>query len=111
MATRQKPTRSRVAGGRQTTQQQSRREQSTVDTGYDSSNMATAQFRREKMEGDSREELAKYIKETIKDAGTLTELGMVPSPTVSQNLTLQQDDDSHDLHLHFILTRYCIILT
>ena len=51
------------------------------------------------MEEESCEKLANYIQETIKDAATLTDLGMLSSPTASQNLTLGQDEDSHDLSL------------
>ena len=99
MASRQKPGRSRAAGGRQTNQHPSRREQITSDTGYDSTNKGVAQTRKNKMEDESREKLANYIQETIKDAATLTDLGMLASPTASQNLTLGQDEDSHDLSL------------
>ena len=98
MATRQKPARTRAAGGRQTSQQQTKKNLMTSDTGYDSSRN-TVQFRRDRVDDDSRKELARYITETIKDADTLTELGMVASPTASQNPTPQYGEDSRDLSL------------
>ena len=99
MASRQKSSRARAAGGRQTTQQPSRREHITSDTGYDSNNKGIVQTRKNKMEDESREKLANYIQETIKDAATLTDLGMLASHNTSQNLTLGQDEDAHDLLL------------